>query len=151
MDENEYRSTYHELNKRRCLFEKALNSRVCNCEKSNRFNLADREGVTCMSPSGQALCENLIQQLRFNARFALRLTSIEGPLPHASEIKIQNGGLLGLQSVVLKQPLSQQKVVNVYHVVKEAISQYGGLDELPFSDIVKAMVSYEGRRRRSRR
>ncbi len=45
MDEKHYKETYSNINPNRCVFEKSINSRICNCNKSQRFNLADREGV----------------------------------------------------------------------------------------------------------
>ncbi len=151
MDENEYRATYHDINKRRCVFEKAINSRICGCEKSNRFNLADREGVTCGTQSGQALCEELIQHLRHNAKFALRLPRINGPLPHANEIRVQNGGLLGLRKVLFKEHQNQPSVEDIHGLIKQAIAQHGTLDEIPYHEIVKSVLSYHVRRRRPER
>ena len=154
MDEDIYRATYYQLNKRRCIFEKAINSRVCSCKKSRQFNLADREGVACTSPAGQMMCKQLVEQFRCNARFSLGLTRIEGPLPHAKEIKVQNGGLLGLQQLILgKSGASKDldKVKNIYGLVAEAIHYYGDIDRLPFNEIVKSVVNYGARHRRSRR
>ena len=151
MDENEYRTTYRDINKRCCVFEKAINSRICGCEKSNRFNLADREGVACSSPRGQALCEELIQRLRHNARFALRLARINGPLPHANEIRIQNGGLLGLQKALFKGQPNRTNVEDIHGLIKQAIAQYSELDKIPYQKIVQSMMSYHVRRRRPER
>jgi len=154
MDEDIYRATYYQLNKRRCIYEKAINSRVCTCKKSNQFNLADREGVACTSPAGQMMCKQLVDRFRRNARFSLGLTRIEGPLPHAREIKVQNGGLLGLQKLILGKPNASKdldKVDNIYGLVAQAINCYGDIDRLPFNEIVKSVVNYGARRRRSRR
>ena len=151
MNENEYRATYHDLNKRRCIFEKALNSRVCGCQMAARFNLADREGVACKSPPGQTLCSELIGQLRQNSRFALALTRINGPLPHSREIKVQNGGLLGLQKVLCPEHQEQRKVEDVSGLVAQALETFDTLDRLPFDEIVQSVVGYEGRRKNTRR
>jgi hypothetical protein len=154
MDEDIYRATYHELNKRRCIFEKAINSRVCACKKSRQFNLADREGVACTSPAGQMMCKQLVDQFRRNARFSLGLTRVEGPLPHAREIKVQNGGLLGLQKLIVEKHDASKdldRIDNIYGLVAQAIHRYGDLDRLPFNEIVKSVVSYGRRRKRSRR
>ena len=77
MDESHYRSTYSDINPQRCVFEKAINSRVCNCSMSQRFNLADREGVACQLSSAQKKCEKLNQHLHANARFAIQRLDVE--------------------------------------------------------------------------
>lgn len=151
MDEDQYRATYHEVNKRRCVFEKALNSRVCACDQSRRFNIADREGVACKSQSGQEVCDELIRYLRHNARFTLGMNRISGPLPHAREIKVQNGGLLGLQKVLFEQNQDQGRVSNIYGLLVHALKRFGSLEQLPFDIIIKSVSAYQGRRRRPRR
>ncbi len=113
MDEDEFRNTYHAINSRRCIFEKAINSRVCNCSKSHRFNLADREGVICTSESARDLCTKFSLEVRKRARFALRISNVGDQLPHATEIKLQIGGLQGLQSQMNHKKLNNQAVEDI--------------------------------------
>ena len=72
MDENEFRHTYNSINPQRCVFEKAINSRICNCNKSKRFNLADREGVACTHANSLERCTKFLIQIRTNAKFAIK-------------------------------------------------------------------------------
>lgn len=152
MDETQYRQTYHEVNERRCVFEKAINARRCTCNLSQRFNLADREGVSCTRESGSARCKQMLDLLRDNARFALQITNVPGPLPHAKEVKVQIGGMLGLQKL-LHPELNNDVLVHDINGLAEAASQrFNGLENLPYSEIVKSIVNFEGRlRRRSRK
>jgi len=151
MDEDEYRATYRLVNEQRCVFEKAINSRICGCEKARRFNLADREGVACSLPAGNELCRALLDQLRSNARFALHLTRVEGPLPHSKEIRVQNGGLFGLQKVVDPEAGDLGRIPNIYGVAVKAVTRYGGLDRLPYPQIMQSILAYQGRRRPPRK
>lgn len=151
MEEQEYRDTYHSINERRCVFEKTINSRRCTCSRARRFNLADREGIACSSATGNALCGELIDRLRRNARFALHLTSAEAPLPHAKEIKVQTGGLLGLQALVRPGTEQANMVEDAISIIDDAVSRYGGLEALPYDVIVQAIVRFEGRKRRPRK
>ena len=142
MNELEYRETYQSVNERRCVFEKTINSRRCSCEKSCRFHLADREGIACKSATAN--------QMRSNARFALHLTSADEPLPHAREIKVQTGGLLGLQSLLHPEKSAADSVENAIGLVDLAISRFGRLEALPYDIIVQAIVRFEGRKKRPR-
>ncbi len=151
MEEDEYKSTYHEINHQRCVFEKSVNSRRVNCEKSQRFFLADREGIACNSASAQARCRILLDKLRSNARFSLHLTIADSPLPHSKEIKVQAGGLLGLQSAVYPELAREQAVHDVNALVSDAVNQYGDLGALPYEVIVQSIVQFEGRRKKTRR
>lgn len=151
MDETEYRQTYRAVNKQRCLFEKAINARRCTCGLSQRFNLADREGVSCSSETGSIRCKQLLELLRKNANFALQMTNVPGPLPHAKEVKVQIGGLLGLQRLLQPKMCDEELVHDINGLAETALQQYSSLNNLPYSEIVKSIVTFEGRpRRRSR-
>lgn len=148
MDETEYRQTYREVNTRKCVFEKAINSRRCTCSVSERFNLADREGVACRSAEALARCQALLESLRNNASFALQMTRICGPLPHAREIKVQVGGMLGIQQVLDTEKAGSESVQDIDGLVRQALSRFGDVAALPYDEIVKAIVRFEGRLRR---
>ena len=151
MEEQEYKNTYNAVNERRCIFEKTINSRRSTCAQSRRFHLADREGIACKSAEGKALCTELLERMRSNARFALHLTSATGPLPHAREIKVQTGGMLGLQAALYPECAAHENVDNIIGLIDRALQEYGDLDRLPYDSIVQSIVRFEGRRRRSHR
>ena len=148
MDEQQYKNTYSRINPQRCVFEKAINSRVCNCGKARRFNLADREGVACTSTNGLQRCSRLISLLRENARFTLRRLDVE-VLGHAQEIKVQNGGLLGLQSQL--ESCAVVKIVeDINATVTAAEGKFAGLENLPYSQLMQVIGGYRMRNRRNR-
>ena len=151
MDETEYRQTYRAVNEQRCIFEKAINARRCTCSLSQRFNLADREGVACSSAAGANRCKHLLELLRKNAKFALQMTNVPGPLPHAKEVKVQIGGLLGLQKLLDPSLLDEALVHDINGLAETALQQYQTLENLPYSEIVKSVVTFEGRPRRQSR
>ena len=151
MEEQEYKDTYQSINQRRCVFEKTINSRRCTCKQSQRFHLADREGIACKSATGNVLCIEFLNCMRSNARFALHLTSADGPLPHTKEIKVQTGGLLGLQGLIYPHRAADTNIENAIGLVDAAIEKYGSLDKLPYDIIVQAIVKFEGRKRRPRK
>ena len=150
MEEQEYKAAYRALNQRRCVFEKAVNSRRCNCAQSARFHLADREGVACESATGNALCIGLLDALRRNARFSLHLTHADGPLPHAKELKVQVGGLLGLQRELHPELAHADSVDNINGLALEAIDCYKRIEDLPYESIVQMLASFPGRKKRAR-
>ncbi|NNG11917.1 MAG: hypothetical protein HKM88_01575 [Halobacteria archaeon] len=150
MEEQEYKATYHAINQRRCVFEKAINARRCACEQSARFCLADREGVACKSDAGNEMCTELLNTLRRNARFTLHLMYADGPLPHAKEIRVQAGGLQGLQQLIDPDSDAPDSVDNIYALTKAVFARYEGLQDLPLDRIMQAIVSFQGRRKSSR-
>jgi hypothetical protein len=145
MDEKEFKAIYTGYNDRPCVFAKALLSRCAGCSRSQRLNIAEREAMACTSAAAHQSCEELLPLLRAKALFALKLTHIEGPLPHGKEIKVQCGGLRGLRAA--QEPQADGPVTDVYSLVAAARADFGGLDALPYGEIVKAVVAYEPRRR----
>ena len=148
MDETEYRQTYRAVNEQRCVFEKAINARRCSCNLSQRFNLADREGVSCTSESGCSRCKQLLALLRNNASFALQMTTVPGPLPHAKEVKVQIGGMLGIQKLLHPEMSNDDLVHDINGLTETATQRFNSLNNLPYSEIVKSVVNFEGRLRR---
>lgn len=151
MEEDQYRETYNSVNALRCVYEKAINSRRCTCSASHRFNLADREGVSCQSAEGQQRCKTILELMRKNAGFALKLPEADGsPLPHAKEIKVQVGGLLGLQKLLFTEKESADKVEDIDNILRTTLEKYHEFSGLPFTEIIKSITNFKGRQRRSR-
>ena len=149
VDENQFRATYHEINELRCVFEKALNARQCGCARSKHFLLGGREGRGCQVEDRQKRCVEYLKILRPKAKFLLGITQADGPLPHNKEIRIQVGGLKGLQ-----QPLDQPEagvadgLLDIDGVISTAESQFGALNEFPYEQLLPAIAAFQGRRKR---
>jgi hypothetical protein len=150
MEEQEYREIYSAINERRCPYEKAINSRRCNCSQSKRFNLANREGVACKSAPGNLLCNELLNIMRQKARFSLHVTHATSPLPHAKEIKVQVGGLLGLQKAMDTQTADMPTVDDIYRLTNAAMGHFVSLADLPYEEIMQSIVVFKGREKRPR-
>ena len=153
MDEDQYRKVYQELNPNRCVFEKSLNNRRCDCELKHRFLIATREGIACRSEQALSDCSLLLETLRNKARFALKIITVDGPLPHNKELRVQAGGMLGLQKLVTpknteKLPQIGVTVDNIHQTVIAVLIKYDSIEKLPYSDIVKDIVTYPFRKKR---
>lgn len=148
MDETEYHSTYKNINPIRCVFEKAINSRICNCSQSVRFNLADREGVSCKSNPAQQICTDILQSMRENARFVIQQKSIDGQLPHNAEIRIQNGTVKGFVKILNQDNLDVNDIHNVFQL---ALNRYKDINDFPYSELMKEISAYQVRRSRNKK
>ena len=127
MEENEYRSAYKSLNPHKCVFEKAINSRRCRCDASERFNLADREGGACADALLLSQCKQYLQTMRENARFSLQLTQIDGPLPHAKEIRVQLASIIELNRI--QDPEVSTELPNIRQTIVSAVEEYGSIEQ----------------------
>lgn len=171
MDEDNYRSVYKEMNPTRCYFEKLILLRYGNCEQAKKLFLAEREAFACNSEGAQQQCFNLLERLRSNARFSLQVTQIDGQLPHGKEIKVQAGGLFGLQQLLSHQNVTQTEILhdddakfgtqsqlkapieNVYATVNKALVEYKNFESIPYNEIVKSIIKFKlpDRKRKKKR
>ena len=152
MDQDAFRQTYREVNERFCAFEKGVLTNQCECSQADRFCIAEREGVHCNSDVGQARCLKLLGLLREHARFALRTGNEDKALlPHGKAIRIQVGGMRGLQTVLEPDQPAPTRIDDIYATIARAEQVYGDLDALPFSEIMPQIAAYQGRARSRRR
>lgn len=145
LNEGAYKATYDEKVRLSCPFEKAILSRCAECDLARKLNIAEREAVACEAVVARENCLMLHGLLHQNAVFALRLTHPDAPLPHAKEIRVQCGGLLGIQRLFEQEAVT---VANIHALTGEIQRRFGTLQEMPYQEVVKVIAAYEGRRRR---
>ena len=151
MDEKEYKDTYDHLNQLRCVYEKCMTSLHGACSQGKMFRLADRHGFGCHSSVHQVQCSALLGHLRSKTKFVFKLHDIDGPLPHNKEIRVQNGGLDGLHEMVYEDG-KPEKIEDVSQLISDAVTKYGGVEKIPYDQVMKSVMAYEARpKRRSRK
>jgi len=150
MDQDAFRKTYKDINEQFCAFERSLLTNQCQCSMSERFCIAEREGVHCKSRSGQKQCLELLAILRKQTRFALKTNDDKPMLPYGQAMKIQVGGLKGIQ-LAIDPTLEYTPVKDVYGLIAEATRIFGSLDALPFQTIIQSISAYKLRKRRTGR
>jgi hypothetical protein len=142
MDETAYRQIYSDVVERPCSFEKAILASCGACGRSSRIQIAEREAVTCQTASSLSRCTSLHNSLRHSFAFALKKVLDDTPLPHAQEMRIQCGGLKGLQYVLD----GNAEVADVDAMLEFALQRWGELAEIPYSEVVHAAgVCFKGR------
>jgi len=138
MDETAYRQALKAAIPRNCPFEKTILTHCAACTEAEKHNIAEREVVSCNSSLAHERCNRLRELLRQNFVFALGKLHIDGPLPHAREMRMQCGGMRGIQFLVD----GGNDVSDVSELLAMAVNRYGGLEELPFSEIVQLANGY---------
>jgi hypothetical protein len=150
MDQDAFRKTYREVNEVFCAFEKSVLTNECSCRCAERFCIAEREGVHCRSEPGQARCLRWLDLLREQARFALRTEEGRRLLPHGKAMRLQVGGMRGLQRVLGIAKSQTQTIDDVDGTLAAAEARFGALDGLPFSEIMREVAAYQVRKRSRR-
>lgn len=148
VDETEFKRTYADINQIPCPFEKAILTNCCNCEKSIRILIGSREAGGCTERLAQQQCLEFLNCLHHVATFAVGHTRIDSPLPHGKEVRIQCGGLIGLQQILDKTETVTTKAENVYNLIKGALAKFRKLQNIPFDKLIRSVASYQYRPRR---
>lgn len=145
MEEQEYKSTYNELTRVGCVFEKALTQQQARCSTSQHFWLADREGYSCKDKKSSIKCSKMLDKLRESSAFVLKIHEIDGPLPHNKELRVQAGGIRGLAKLV---QLQSDENIDIGRVIASIYRQYHTLDSVPFSQVMPSVEQFKSRHRR---
>lgn len=125
-----------------CVFAKALLSRSAVCELAQRRTLAERDVIECTSPVARMNCATLAALLHERARFKLHLPRPGQPLMHAHALRLQCGGLLGVQLALGAARPDVHQLIGVAH------ERFGSLTELPWGSIVHSLGQWQPRRPR---
>lgn len=128
-----------------CPFERALLSRCASCDRSRKLNLAEREAIGCGAPEVREHCLAFYRALHENAHFALKM-SADVPWPFGKEIRAQCGGVRGLASAL---EAAADETTDIAATVLQGRARFGSCDAFPYSEIMRAVVHYEPRKRRS--
>jgi hypothetical protein len=148
LDSDAFRRTYRAINERYCAFEKGILTNQCNCSEAEKFCIAEREGVHCGSDEAQETCVALLDLLRQQARFALKVNEQQRALPHAKAMRLQIGGLRGIAVALDPEAPAPAEIADVRDLLLAAIARFGDLEHLPFPQIMQQIAAYRGRRRR---
>ena len=128
-----------------CPFERALLSRCVSCSRSRKLNLAEREAIACGDPAVREHCMTFYHALHDNAQFALKINP-DAPWPFGKEIRAQCGGVRGLAEAL---DAEGNENTDTAETVLRALEQFGTCEQFPYSQIMRAVVHYEPRKRRT--
>jgi hypothetical protein len=143
MDEAAYRQKFSELIERPCTFEMALLAGCVACRHERRIQIAEREAISCRNAGSLGRCTSLHDSLRQNFAFALGLTHEGTVISHAKDLRVQCGGLSGIQHVAS----GSSEVENVDGLLDAVLQLWGDMTDIPYSEVVHAAaLSYKGRR-----
>jgi hypothetical protein len=136
------------MEEHKCAFSNTLVTNQFGCEKGTQVTRRGGPDVVCASDEAHQQCEKLFQRMKQTALPAFGVEDDLLSMPHSVQMKIQFGGLLGLQRLQGKGTDESAVVKNIHGLVGQAIGKHGGLDAIPCQTFVEDMTSYKLKRRR---
>ena len=132
-----------------CVFALPQISEDFSCEFGELVTRRAGPDIACNSVEMCQLCDSVYTQMKAAGLPAFEYEDDLTQVPHGIWVKIQYGGLLGLQQELNGQQ-DKDKVDNISAVIQQAIHLYEGVEQLPYPNLVPAMQSYRIKRRRTR-
>lgn len=131
----------------KCPYSGTLVSELFACTQAKTVVRRGGPEVECISDSGHTRCVSLFQHMK---RAALPAFGVEDDLltmPHSVLIKIQHGGLLGLQRILGEVAGEASTVADINGLCESAVQRYRDVESIPYPTFVQDMTNYKLRRR----
>lgn len=131
-----------------CPFGSTLVTETCHCIHADQVVRRGGAEIICQDAAAYVRCSELFQHLK---KVALPEFEVEDDLtsmPHSVLQKLQFGGLLGLQQLIMEQPADT--VADIASLLDALVTKFGTLDDLPYNELVSTITEYKLKRRRGR-
>ena len=140
MEEDQYRELLHVVRDTPCIFQRAILTGRIACHSAQRTHIAEREQVQCNNALIRLQCEAWLGVLRSKSAFTLHVQDVDEPLPFAKMMRLQLGGLEGLNACLQEKGRSQE---SIDQMLITALEVYGDLDAVPFETVIKNMAAFK--------
>jgi len=136
------------MSEHKCPFSAPLVTRQFGCTVSQEVIHRGGTEINCTDAAAHARCDRLFQRLKAEALPAFGVEDDLLSMPHSVLVKIQYGGLLGLQRLLRATPQVAERVEDVRTLVAEAALRFG--DQPPCAPLVGDVTAFKPRARRGR-
>ncbi len=134
----------------KCPFNQTLRSEAFGCVHAATITRRDGPDVGCTSQPAQERCSALFEQMKRSALPAFGVADDPQQMPHSVVVKVQYGGLLGLQRHLGFASPEPARVENIDALVARAVTVCGSLTDIPYAALVGDISAYKVKRRRNR-
>jgi len=134
-----------------CPFSATLVRDVFGCIHAEPVIRRGGTEFSCRERAVHTHCQQLFGALKQAALPAFDVEDDPTRTPHSVLVKIQFGGLLGLQRIALDNPPAADRVADIQALVGDAVSRFGTIQGIPCGQLAEDMRGYTLSRRRRRR
>lgn len=131
---------------RKCPFSAPLITHQFGCGRSQEVVRRGGAEIDCTDASACQRCVQLFERLKAAALPAFGVEDDLLSMPHSVLVKIQHGGLLGLQRILVAAAAVTERVEDIDRLVNEAQARYG--ETVPVEAVVADMTTFKLRARR---
>jgi hypothetical protein len=136
------------MTEHKCPFSAPLVTRQFGCAASQEVIHRGGTEINCTDAVAHVRCDLLFQRMKAAALPAFGVEDDLLSMPHSVLVKIQHGGLLGLQRLLRAEPQVAERVEDVRVLIAEAAQRFG--DDVPCAPLVEDITAFKPRARRGR-
>jgi hypothetical protein len=136
------------MDEHKCPFSAPLITRQFGCAKAREVVRRGGAEISCTDGAAHARCELLFQRMKAAALPAFGVEDDLLSMPHSVLVKIQYGGLLGLQRLLAGDMRAGERVGDIERLVLDAHRRYA--DAVPCDQLVADITASRPRARRGR-
>lgn len=129
-----------------CVFALTQISNDFACEYGELVTRRAGPDIACHSIEHQVKCNDVYEYLKKIGLAEFEFEDDLTQVPHGIWVKIQFGGLLGLQALVSEHNASQLE--NISQTITAVHNENQQLEKMPTDQIVESMKNYRSRRRK---
>lgn len=129
----------------KCAFNATLMGDQFGCTHARHVVRRGGPDIACVDNTGHERCQRLFELLKASALPAFGVEDDLLSMPHSTLVKIQFGGLLGIQRLLGR---NSDTVADINLLVEQAGRNFGRLETIPCQDILADITSYKTRRRK---
>jgi len=132
----------------KCAFSGTLVSEQFGCSRARTVVRRGGPEIACSGADEHRRCAILFDCLKAASLPVFGVPDDPLEMPHSVLLKVQFGGLTGLQHMLGNK--TEDVVRDINALVGDAVEYFGGLDQIPCADLAAGIVAYQIRRRRAR-
>jgi hypothetical protein len=136
------------MTEHKCPFSAPLVTRQFGCASSQEVIHRGGTEINCTDAVAHARCDRLFQRMKAAALPAFGVEDDLLSMPHSVLVKIQYGGLLGLQRLLRAASQVGERIDDIQTLVAEASLRFS--DAVPCALLVDDITAFKPRARRGR-
>ena len=133
-----------------CPFTAPLVKKDFQCPQADEVIRRGGSEIACKNRASYGQCTKMHTQMKLSALAAMDLEDDLLTVPHNTLVKIQYGGLLGLQAMMSPEKANSTQIENIEALIAQARSTYGELTNVPLETINEVITHFKTQRRRKK-
>ena len=133
------------MEEHRCPFQVPQIKRDFACSLGVEVTRRDGAAVACQSGSASRHCCELYERLKQAGLEASGMRDDLATVPQSLYIKVQYGGLLGLQRLLGD---TRHDIADISSLLTQLHAQYGGIENIPCEQVKADIESHKARRKK---